>query len=174
MDAASLRVCLSFEDFVRNHQKGVWRYLRFLGCEPSRADDLTQEAFIRVFRSHFRSKPGAEPGAAYLRLVARHLFIDACRRDRREPPTATLDRADEVWARYAGKGDGEEYREGLRDCLRGLDDRSRAVLEARYGADSSREALGRDFGVLPEGAKSLLRRAKERLRLCLEGKLRHD
>jgi len=33
---------------VRAHQAGVWRYLRFLGCEPSEADDLVQETFLDV------------------------------------------------------------------------------------------------------------------------------
>lgn len=173
MDAASLRASVSFDDLIRDHQKGVWRYLRFLGCEPGRADDLTQETFLRVLRSPFAADSGAA-AAAYLRQVARHLFLDACRRERREVPTETLDRADEIWTRSAGRDGGEAYLENLRDCLQTLDERSRAVLEARYGAARSRERLAEDFGVSEEGAKSLLRRAKDRLRECLEGKRRHD
>jgi RNA polymerase sigma-70 factor, ECF subfamily len=177
MDAAGLGVPLSFEDLVRNHQKGVWRYLRFLGCEPHQADDLTQEAFLRVLRSDVPSVAAMESGpaaAAYLRQVARHLFLDACRREKREIPTKALENADAVWDRYAGRDGGESYLENLRDCLQGLDDRSRAVLEARYGANRSRETLASAFGLSQEGAKTLLRRAKDRLRQCLEGKLRHE
>lgn len=33
---------------VRAHQAGVWRYLRFLGCHPDEADDLTQETFLAL------------------------------------------------------------------------------------------------------------------------------
>ena len=35
------------EDLIRRHQSGVWRYLRFLGCPPELADDLTQEAKLQ-------------------------------------------------------------------------------------------------------------------------------
>ena len=32
-------------DVTEEHQAGVWRYLRYVGCEPPEADDLTQDTF---------------------------------------------------------------------------------------------------------------------------------
>ena len=40
-------------DLVRQHQAGVWRYLRFLGCDRPLADDLTQETFLAVLETPF-------------------------------------------------------------------------------------------------------------------------
>lgn len=164
---------LDFAALVHAHQKGVWRYLRFLGCEPSRADDLAQETFLTVLRRPFAAESDAA-AAAYLRQVARHLFLDVCRRERREMSMETLDRADQVWSDYGEPDGGEAYLEGLRECLQSLDERSREVLQSRYGGGRTRGALAREFGVAAEGAKTLLRRAKDRLRACVEGKLRHD
>jgi len=28
-------------EIIETHQAGVWRYLRFLGCDEAQADDLT-------------------------------------------------------------------------------------------------------------------------------------
>ncbi|HCK71704.1 MAG TPA: sigma-70 family RNA polymerase sigma factor, partial [Planctomycetaceae bacterium] len=30
---------------ITQHQSGVWRYLRVIGCEATLADDITQETF---------------------------------------------------------------------------------------------------------------------------------
>ena len=38
-------------ELIERHQRGVWRYLRMLGCDSSTADDLTQETFLQVHRS---------------------------------------------------------------------------------------------------------------------------
>ena len=65
-------------DLVQRHQAGLWRYLRFLGCDPAQADDLAQETFLRIFR-----KPVAfyspEAASAYLRSIARTLFLKSFR-----------------------------------------------------------------------------------------------
>ena len=38
---------------VREHQAGVWRYLRVLGCPATEAEDLTQETFLAVLTRPF-------------------------------------------------------------------------------------------------------------------------
>jgi hypothetical protein len=67
---------LSDAELVRKHQAGVWRYLRFLGCDEARADDLTQETFLAVLKGSFQQRGEAET-AAYLRTVARSRFLMA-------------------------------------------------------------------------------------------------
>ena len=39
--AAKASEPFDFAGVVRTHQAGVWRYVRFLGAEPSEADDGT-------------------------------------------------------------------------------------------------------------------------------------
>ena len=70
-------------DLVQAHQAGIWRYLRFLGCEAAQADDLTQETFLAL---HARppADRSAEATSAYIRTVARNLFLMSLRRSRRQ------------------------------------------------------------------------------------------
>src|SRR5688572_23610575 len=64
---------------IEHHQPGVWRYLRALGCEPTLAEDLTQDTFLAVLQKPFQDyNPAAT--AAYLRRVAYNLFISYQRR----------------------------------------------------------------------------------------------
>ena len=58
-----------FEQLVRDHQAMVWRYLRFLGCDPALADELTQDTFVAVYR-HRGSPNSLGAPRPYLRKVA--------------------------------------------------------------------------------------------------------
>jgi RNA polymerase sigma-70 factor (ECF subfamily) len=75
----------ALDSFVRATQLDVWRLCAHLG-DPDRADDLTQETFLRVIRSlpGFR---GESPVRAWLFGIVRHVVADdiaARQRRRRE------------------------------------------------------------------------------------------
>ncbi len=99
---------------VRTHRAGVWRYLRFLGCDPSEADDLVQETFLAVFREGFEVRSPAQT-AAYLRKVARNRLLMDRRKQRSRPQTVDLDAAEAIWAEVAGE-------DGLNDYLVALNE----------------------------------------------------
>ncbi len=105
-------------DLIRSHQRGVWRYLRWLGCDETLAEDLTQSAFLALVRSGFREEaPSAT--AAWLRKTSRNLFIDALRRHRCAPPLVSLDEEGVAWVvswrrLQAGGGGGLRCRRRLR------------------------------------------------------------
>src|SRR6186997_2559087 len=56
------------------HRLGIWRYLRFLGCDDAAADDLTQETFLAVARGAGNGD-AVRDVPAYLRGIARNLFL---------------------------------------------------------------------------------------------------
>jgi RNA polymerase sigma-70 factor (ECF subfamily) len=89
METATIEQSGDLAELVRLHQAGIWRYLRFLGCDEARADDLTQETFLAVHRRPFHQR-GAAATAAYLRTVARHQYLMALRHDRRRPALTGL------------------------------------------------------------------------------------
>lgn len=153
---------------LERHQGEIWRYLRFLGCDPELADDLTQETFLAALRG---TPPFDDPRAeaAWLRTVAKHRLIDVRRRRRLE---VDLEAADLAWRDLAGPDGGAAYIDALRDCLKSLDARSRAAIEGRYRDEASRAELASGLGLSEEGLKTLLRRTKEGLRACVEGKAR--
>jgi hypothetical protein len=53
------------------HRLGIWRYLRFLGCDDAAADDLTQETFLAMARGAGNGEAGRDV-PAYLRGIARN------------------------------------------------------------------------------------------------------
>ena len=88
--------CLSgdeaaWETLVRTHTRRVYGFCyRFTG-KDSEAQDLTQEVFLRVFRSlkSYRSDDGAF--ATWLARLSRNLLIDHYRRTRQDRSTESIE-----------------------------------------------------------------------------------
>jgi len=155
---------------VNDHQAGLWRYLRALGCDPSHADDLTQETFLAVFQKPFHDfNPSAT--AAYLRKVAYNLFITHHRRSGRVVAMENLEEIDTTWSRWVGEDNGEEMLLALKACLEQLTDRARLALEMRFRDKASRETIATALAIGEHGAKNLMQRAKHQLRQCIESKV---
>lgn len=60
----------------------VFRYLRSLGCHPSLAEEMTQEAFLRLYRS-FQDGLEVSEVRAWVFRVVRNLWIDSRREHQR-------------------------------------------------------------------------------------------
>ena len=156
---------------VRAHQAGVWRYLRFLGCDPTEADDLVQETFLAVLRKGFEVRSPAQTGA-YLRTVARNRLLMARRKERNAPPAVDLEAAEAVWARVAGEDGLSDYLVALSHCLeQAVSPRVRRALELQYRDRASRAEIAEKLDLAVEGVKTLLRRGRSALRDCVERKL---
>ena len=158
--------------WTRWQHQSLWRFLRFLGCEPEQAEDLAQDALLAALEHQIQRLP-APQGATWLRTTARRLWIDELRRRKRRPDPQSLEHVDpllleKVWARCERADHGESYRAALTTCLGQIDERHRRVLELRYTERASREVIAREFGLGEEGVKALLRRVRERLRVCIE------
>jgi RNA polymerase sigma-70 factor (ECF subfamily) len=153
---------LDVERLVERHQIGVWRYLRSLGCEPTLADDLTQETFLAVLERPFHDfNPQATAG--YLRRVAHNHFITHLRRTRKVVPLEEIQGLAETWTRIAAQDDGEEWLEALRACFARLPPRSQLALIMRFRDQASREQIAQALGITQCGAKNLMQRAKLQL-----------
>ncbi|HAN99701.1 MAG TPA: sigma-70 family RNA polymerase sigma factor [Planctomycetaceae bacterium] len=161
------------ELLVRKYQAGLWRYLRTLGASPDLADDLTQSAFLAVFRSRFVHEAWPKTWS-FLKRVAYNLFVDEHRRRGRADQVELIEERDLAWSEWFGdEGPDEEMIMALRDCVGSLTPRARYGIELRYRDQLSREKIAAALEMSPDGAKNLLQRAKQRLRECLERK-RHD
>ena len=71
----------SWEDVVRTHSVRVYRLAYRLTGNPHDAEDLTQEVFVRVFRSLASYTPGTFEG--WLHRITTNLFLDTARRRQR-------------------------------------------------------------------------------------------
>ncbi len=159
---------------VHRHQAGVWRYVRFLGADPSEADDVTQETFLALARAEFVERDERQT-AGYLRVVARNQLLALRRKQNREPGTVELEAADSVWAAAAGPdGSLARYLDALGDCLKLLEGRAREAIDLHYRESVSREAIAAQLEMQPDGVKTLLRRTRQSLRECVERKLKNE
>ncbi|MGH3164738.1 MAG: sigma-70 family RNA polymerase sigma factor, partial [Trebonia sp.] len=71
----------SWEDIVRAHSARVYRLAYRLTGNQHDAEDLTQEVFVRVFRSLASYTPGTFEG--WLHRITTNLFLDGARRRQR-------------------------------------------------------------------------------------------
>jgi RNA polymerase sigma factor (sigma-70 family) len=68
----------SWEQIVRDHSARVYRLAYRLTGNSHDAEDLTQDVFVRVFRSLHTFQPGTFEG--WLHRITTNLFLDAARR----------------------------------------------------------------------------------------------
>ena len=73
----------SWEEIVREHSTRVYRLAYRLTGNPHDAEDLTQEVFVRVFRSLHTYTPDNFPG--WLHRITTNLFLDRARRRCADP-----------------------------------------------------------------------------------------
>ncbi|MGZ4614401.1 MAG: RNA polymerase sigma factor SigE [Actinomycetes bacterium] len=71
----------SWDDVVRTHSARVYRLAYRLTGNPHDAEDLTQDVFVRVFRSLSTYTPGTFEG--WLHRITTNLFLDQVRRKQR-------------------------------------------------------------------------------------------
>jgi RNA polymerase sigma factor (sigma-70 family) len=83
----------SWEEIVAQHSARVYRLAYRLTGNPHDAEDLTQEVFVRVFRSLASYTPGTFEG--WLHRITTNLFLDQARRKAKIRFDALADDADQ-------------------------------------------------------------------------------
>ncbi len=160
----------AWEALVRAHTRRVYGFCyRFTG-KDSEAQDLTQEVFLRVFRSlkSYRSDEGAF--VTWLTRLSRNLLIDHYRRTKQERVTESIEEQLPVIEEKAGSGarpdgllDRREASEALQSALQRLSpDLREAVILRDLQEMEYREIAGALN--IPEGTvKSRLNRGRAEL-----------
>ena len=147
----------------------LWRYLRALGADAAEADDLAQEAMLVAHQQALQpAARDATAQAAFVRGIARNLWLRSRRwwQRRREREVAVA--VDELWDATAAHDGGDELLARLRDCLGALQPRVRRALELHYHDGLGWRAIAADLVMRTNGVKTLLQRARRALRQCLE------
>jgi len=157
------------ETLIADHQSGVWRYLRAMGCQPDLADDLTQETFLGVMRRPFQYFGKAAAGS-YLRRSAYFLYMSHVRRQNpTQSELGAIEVSEATWNRWIQRQKKQlEILEMLNDGLANLPERSRTALVMRYRDGCSREEIAKALSISEHGAKNLMQRAKKKLRESIE------
>jgi len=74
----------AFVELVERWRPDLLRFFYLLGARPEEREDCTQEVFLRLFRHRARYRP--HPGSrfrAFLMRIARNVYIDVIRKQRR-------------------------------------------------------------------------------------------
>lgn len=170
VDAAAETTGAVIERLVRDHQDAVRTYLSFLGASGDQVDDLVQETFLSFLGSTFQERDPAST-RAYLRTIARNHLLKEYRRAGARPPMQDLDAADHAYEEYEADDGGHRFREALERCLATLRAEAQNVLRMRYGSSIPRTTIAERLGMSEAGVKSIIVRARRRLKECVERRL---
>lgn len=167
----------AFGELVRRHQDALYGIaLRFTG-NPDQARDMTQEAFIQIFRSlHTFRGEGKFTTWAY--IIVRNLCYARSKKEDRE--LALLDHSDEhgSWRDRIEQPHGDpaiallakETHQGVQEAMMELSDKYRLVIVLYHFQELSYEEMA-EVLALPMGTvKTHLFRAKAALKGILERK----
>lgn len=146
---------------------GLRRFLRWLGADSWLADELAQEALLRLWRSPPAHGDDPAVAAAWLRTTARNLFRSAAARPRPGVPLDDAVLLEAAWRQFARNDAGDHRLAALAECLPLLPERARAALDLHYRHGQDHRALAAALGLRPAGIKRLLQRTRLLLADCI-------
>lgn len=139
-------------ELIKRHYSSILRYCAWHCSDPQRAEDLTQETFLRVFRD-FSQYDDRGKFRAYLYMIAYHLYID----ESRKPKFYSLD--DDI-------GDSRDYFseienvEEINSLLKRLSPPQREAIILRFAEQLSFREISQITGIP-------IRTIQSRVRLAL-------
>jgi RNA polymerase sigma factor (sigma-70 family) len=169
VDGEAVWVPPTWDDVVREHADRVYRLAFRLTGDAHDAEDLTQETFIRVFRSLSRFTPGTFEG--WLHRITTNLFLDMVRRRGR----LRMEGLPEDTDRLPGGGPNPEqvFTEAhldpdLQGALDALAPEFRAAVVLCDVEGLSYEEIAATLGVKLGTVRSRIHRGRQALRAALE------
>jgi RNA polymerase sigma factor (sigma-70 family) len=160
----------TWEDIVHTHSARVYRLAYRLTGNPHDAEDLTQEVFVRVFRSLSSYTPGTFEG--WLHRITTNLFLDGARRKQRIRFEGL---ADEMAHRLPGSEptpaeafDDSHLDDDVQAALKALPPEYRAAVVLCDIEGFSYEEIAATLGVKLGTVRSRIHRGRAQLRAALE------
>ncbi len=159
----------AWDDIVRDHGDRVYRLAYRLSGNSHDAEDITQETFIRVFRSLSTFRPGSFEG--WLHRIATNVFLDLVRRRARIRMEALPEETDRIAGREPSPEQAFTDANLDPDLQAALDDllpefRAAVVLCDVEGL--TYEEIGATLGVKLGTVRSRIHRGRLALRAGLE------
>jgi RNA polymerase sigma factor (sigma-70 family) len=155
--------------FVRRYQARVYGFAMTVVNSPSIAEEVAQEAFVRVWRHAGTYDARRGKVATWLLTITRNLAIDALRLSGERPVDPHL-LVGSLTSREHGDAPGLRYEEGeqLRSALRALPvEQSRPIVLSVFYGLTAQEVADRE-GIPLGTAKTRIRRGLGKLRTVLE------
>lgn len=156
-------------ELIARHAPRATAVARGMLSDSAEAEDVAQEAMLRLWRHAGRWRPGEAQVGTWLHRVVANLAIDRLRRRRRwsaEDPPERPDGAPGAEARLAG----EDRAAALRAEIAALPERQRVALTLRHFSELPNPEIAARMDLSVEAVESLLARARRGLARKLEAR----
>jgi RNA polymerase sigma-70 factor (ECF subfamily) len=153
----------AFRILMSRHMERAVRLAEAVLRSASDADEIAQEAFVRVWKASASFDPSAARFTTWLYRIVVNLAIDRSRRPRADP----LEAAEHVAADEPGalaELIAKEEQEAMGQGLSGLPDRQRVAIALFHFEELSARDAAQAMGVSEKAFESLLTRARAALR----------
>ena len=156
---------MDFEILYRLYFRDVYRYVRGLSRDEHLAEEIAQETFARALGAVDRFD-GRGDVRAWLFTIARNVWVDHCRRHRRETelPGEDLPGGGD----FAGALEDREEALRLHCLLHGLGEPYKEVFHLRVFGEMPFGDIARVFGRTESWARVTFYRAKQKIIAGLE------
>ena len=157
-----------YRELIDRHHAGVYGYLRRLGADSHRAEDLTQETYLKAWQ-RIESLRDSTSLRSWLLTIARNEFLQWVRGE--HPAVAFYGDVPETIDLNPGVEstlDGKRRDEAVRDAVARLDPDLRETIALHYFQGLSLREVGEVMGVPVGTSKSRIHRALVDLRGLLE------
>ncbi len=156
----------AFKALVDRHLTVMLAIARRMLRDDAEAEDVAQEAMLRLWRSSDRLELGEFGARPWLRRVVSNLCIDRVRAGRNvsvvEEIPEQAQPADQVYAM-----EQQETASRVDAALKQLPERQRLALVLFHYEGSSQVEIGKIMGISDEAVESLLSRARRSLKVSL-------
>lgn len=156
-DAAAFRTLIDAN--AERLRQIAWR----MTADAAEAEDIAQEALLRLWEHAARWRPGGGAIGAWLTRVAMNLCFDRLRRRRFVSEEDAPERHDETPGADVLL-DTERRRAAVAGCIRALPERQRAAIVLTYYEELSNLAAAQAMEMNIKAFESLLLRARQALR----------
>jgi RNA polymerase sigma-70 factor, ECF subfamily len=137
------------------------------------AEDITQEAFLSIWRSRLRYEPARGSVRTWVLGIVHHRGVDGLRRhavhDRRRAGMEEVEERFEAPERTEVEAARRQEARSVRDALQALPDEQAKVIELAYFGGFSHSQIADMLGMPLGTVKGRMRLGLEKLRQSLEG-----
>lgn len=156
----------AFRRLVDAHAGALHRIAYRMTGDAHEAEDVAQEALLRLWRDAARWQAGQGGPGAWLNRVTVNLCLDRLRRRRFVSPEPPPERADDAPG-AAERIDAERRRAGVVAAIAALPDRQRAAVVLTYYEDQPNQTAAAAMDMNIKAFESLLLRARTALKAAL-------
>jgi len=149
----------AFETLFREYQRSVYRWILRIVRDPPAAEDLTVEAFWRMYRARARFDPSGKCGA-WLRRIAINVALDHLRHAKQQVPLPE----DLPAAPAPDSAVQRETRSAIQRALSELPPRLRVVVQLGLVEDEPYGEIATALGISANAVKVRMFRAVRLLR----------